>query len=537
MKKNSFAMGAAILAAAGIICKVIGALYRIPLTNVVGTLGMAYYGIAYPIYSALLVISSAGIPTAISKLVAEHSARGDYRNAHYVFQVAFRLLLVIGCVTSLVMFVGAGMLSSLQGIPEAAATVKVIAPSLLFVSIISAYRGYFQGLQQMTPTALSQIIEQVAKLIVGMACAYIMSANGPLAGAIGAVLGVTGSELIAMGYMMLYYRKKKGEIFHQIRTSPRVKKFAQHKTVVMQILRIAIPITIGASVMPIVMLIDNGMVVNILKGLGFSQDMAASYFSILTNYVTPIVNMPGILSVALQMSLVPAIANAIALRNRRMAQQNAGIGLKLAVLIGMPCAVGLFLLGEPIIGLLYGGLRGTANLTLAGSLMQVMAIGLFFMVLVQTSNGILQGMGKPNIPVISLCIGGAVKIAIGFIFMRMPEVNILGAALGTTCCFATAAVINVAYVFRKLGMRFNLMDMVLRPALATGVMGVVAYFFYLFIGSKMSWTIGTFLSVGVAGVVYVVMMLLVRALQPADAKLLPGGSKLDYYMRRFGIWR
>jgi stage V sporulation protein B len=537
MKKNSFAKGAAILAGAGIICKILGAVYRIPLAGIIGTTGIAYYQIAYPIYSALLVVSSAGIPTAISKLVAERAAMGDYRNAHYIFQVAFKMLLVIGISTSLIMFLGAGMISSLQGIPEASATIRVIAPSLLFVSIISAYRGYFQGLQQMTPTATSQVIEQVAKLVVGVVCAKLLSVNGPLAGAVGAVLGVTGSELCAMIYMNILYNVKKKEIKYQIRTSPRVKKFEQHRTVVNRLLRIAVPITIGASIMPIVMLIDNGMVVNILKSLGFSQEVAAGHFGILTGYVTPVVNMPGILSLSMQMSLVPAIANAIALRNRRQAQQNASIGLKLAVLIGMPCSVGLFLLGEPIIGVLYSSLRGTEELLIAGQMMKVLSIGLFFMTLVQTSNGILQGMGRPNIPVISMLCGGIVKIIVSFILLRIPEINILGAPIGTVCCFITAASFNVIYVFRHLRLQFNFVDMLLRPAAATAAMGVVAYFAYRMIGMKMSYTFGTLLSIGLAGIVYVGMVLLVRALQPADAKLLPGGSKLDYYMRRMGIWR
>ena len=538
MSKKSFVKGAAILGIAGLICKVIGAVFRIPLAGILGTNGMAYYQVAYPIYTTLLVVSSAGLPSAISKMVSERVAVGDYRNAHYTFQVAFRVLALIGLVTGVIMLAGSKLFSLLQGIPDAFLSIVAISPSLFFVSVLSAYRGYFQGLQIMTPTAISQIIEQVGKLAAGITLARLMMTQGPLMGAVGALLGVTISELVALVYMLVLYNRRKGEIKYLIRTSPRVNRFEAKQSVRRKLLTIAIPITIGASIMPLVQLIDNAMVVNILKGIGYSQMMAENKFALLTGYVAPIINMPAILSTALQMSLVPAISAAIASHKKSEVRQTAGVGMKLAVLIGMPCAVGLFVLGGPVLALLYRALtQNFADISTAASIMSVMSIALLFLTMIQTCTGIIQGIGHPSVPVRNLAIGAVVKVVISFILLRNPDINVLGAPIGTVACYAVAAILNVVYIVRHMQIHFSILDFIIRPGLATLGMGLVTYGSYLFLIGHVSNIIACAVSILLAVVVYAVLILVLKALRPEDAKLLPGGSKLDYMMRRIGIWR
>lgn len=538
MSKKSFVKGAAILGIAGLLCKVIGAVFRIPLAGILGTNGMAYYQIAYPIYSALLVISSAGLPSAVSKLVSERVAVGDYRNAHYTFQVAFRVLALIGVSTGAIMLAGSRLFAMLQGIPDAFLSIVAISPSLFFVSVLSAYRGYFQGLQMMTPTAVSQVIEQVGKLVAGITLSRLFMVQGPLMGAVGALLGVTISELVALIYMLVLYNRRKGEIKHLIRTSPRVNRFEPKQSVRRKILTIAIPITIGASIMPLVQLIDNAMVVNILKGIGYSQLMAENKFALLTGYVAPIINMPAILSTALQMSLVPAISSAVASHKKSEARQTATIGMKLAVLIGMPCAVGLFIMGGPTLALLYRALLENFNdIATAASIMSVMSIALLFLTMIQTCTGIIQGVGHPSIPVRNLAIGAVVKVIISFILLRRPEINVLGAPIGTVACYAVAATLNIVYIVRHMQVRLRIMDFIVRPALATAGMGLCAYGCYMLLIGHVSNLIATALSILLAVLVYAVLVLVLKALRPEDAKLLPGGSRLDYMMRRIGIWR
>ncbi|MDL2224625.1 polysaccharide biosynthesis protein [Eubacteriales bacterium OttesenSCG-928-M02] len=536
--RKSFAKGATILAAAGIICKILGAAFRIPLEHVLGDVGMAYYSAAYPIYSALLVISSSGIPAAISRLVAERAALGDYRNAHYIFQIAYKLLLLIGFVAMVLMLLGARLLASAQGMPEAYPTLMVIAPSIFFVAALSAYRGYFQGLQDMTPTAVSQVVEQVVKLGASWGLAAMMVKNGLVAGAVGAIIGVSISEVVALLLVMVMYNRRKGEIKYLIRTSPRVRNFEHRNMVVNRLLRVAIPITIGASIMPIVNLIDNGMVVRTLTSIGFSEVSAKSSFGILSAMVVPIINMPTIISSSLQVSLVPAISNAMALKNMKRVQQNAATGLKLVILIGLPCAVGLFLLGEPILGILYSSLKGDAEkLALAGKLIRTLSIGLFFLMVSHTATGILQGIGRQTVPVRNLAIGGVLKVIVSYLLLRLPEINIQGATIGTTLCYTTAAVLNLISILRHVRFRFSFGDFILRPLIANGLMGAVCYFSYRFIAPAAGNIAGLGISIVLAVLVYVVTIFLVGAIRPEDTKMLPGGNKLDYLMRRLGIWR
>ncbi|MEG1859954.1 MAG: oligosaccharide flippase family protein, partial [Christensenellaceae bacterium] len=217
--QKNFVKGAAILAIAGLIVKIIGAFFRIPLTNVVGTEGMGYYQLAYPVYSLLLVVSTAGLPTAISKLVSERVAKDDYEGAHYTFQIAWRVLAILGVITAILMFFLSGTIAKVQSTPPAIYSLMAISPALFFVSILSAYRGYFQGLQYMVPTAISQIVEQVGKLGIGLFVAYLfLSITGkPEMGAAGALIGVSCSEAISLLYMMIVYKRRKGEILLNIK--------------------------------------------------------------------------------------------------------------------------------------------------------------------------------------------------------------------------------------------------------------------------------------------------------------------------------
>lgn len=538
-RRKSFVGGAAILGVSGIICKVIGAAFRIPLNNVLGTEGMANYQVAYPLYAALLVVSSSGIPTAISKMVSAKAATGDYRNAHYVFQVAFRMLTLIGIGTTILMLLGASPIASITGVPEAWPTLVAIAPSLFFVSILSAYRGYFQGLQMMTPTAISQLIEQVGKLVVGLMLARAWSAEGNMVmGAAGALVGVTVSELTAMLFLIILYNFNKGSIKYQIRTSPRVNKFDTRKEVINKLLKLAVPVTIGACIMPLVNLIDNAMVINSLKSIGFSQTIAKEKFALLTSFVAPIINMPAVISVALQMSLVPAISSAVAARKGRQAVKTATVGVKLAILIGMPCAVGLFIMGGPVLSLLYRNLGNNYdNLKLATDIMRIMSIGLVFLTLIQTVTGILQGLGRAMIPVRNLAIGAVVKVVASFFLLRNHELNILGAPISTVLCYLTAMLLNMYYLLANLGIEFSFGDYIVRPGLATAGMGGTAYGVYMFLSSRAGIAASAAGAILAAVVVYLLLVLLLGALRPEDAELLPGGRKLDGLMRRLGLWR
>ena len=387
-EKKSFVKGAFILGIAGLICKVIGAFFRIPLYNMLGD-GMQYYEAVYPYYSTLLVISSAGLPTAISRMVAERTAVGDVLGAKRVFHKSQILLLGIGLVTTAMMYFGADILARTTVGPLAAASFRAMSPALLIVSLMCAYRGYLQGLQQMTGTAMSQLTEQAGKLAIGLYLAARWMPRGLEFGAMGAVAGVTISEFLALLVVGAFYLFRKRSIEQQALVS---SEPVSDSGIVRGLLAIAIPVTIGASIMPITGIVDASLIKSTLLDIGFSEAAASMRYVALRSNVTNIINMPAVLTIALAMSLVPAISAARTAKDQKAIHTVSAMGIKLAMFIGIPCAVGLFALSAPVIDLLYS--IDAERLSIASALMRTSAIGVIFLSLVQDADWYFAGRRK-----------------------------------------------------------------------------------------------------------------------------------------------
>lgn len=519
-QKKSFVMGAAILGLAGVVCKVIGALFRIPLYNLLED-GMAYYEAVYPYYSWLLVVSSAGIPTAISRMVAERVTMGDYAGAKRVFRKAQALLLGIGVVTSLIMFLGADWFASLVEVGEGVVlSFRALAPALLFVSLMCAYRGYLQGLQCMTGTAVSQLTEQVVKLIAGLFFAAKLLPRGLEYAAMGALLGISLSELLALLVIAVFY------VFRQ-RQLPQAaeRAAAEEGGVIRSLLAIAIPVTIGASIMPMTGIIDSVLIVSTLKDIGFSEAEANLRYVALRTNVTTIINMPAVLTTALAMSLVPAVGAARRRRDREGIRSISLTAIKLSMIVGLPCAVGLFVLGEQVIDFLYD--ITPDRLAVAASLMRISAIGVMFLSLVQTLTGIIQGLGKQQVPVINLALGAVVKVVLMLTIMRDPAINIDGAAIATVACYAVAGVLDLVYLTRLVRLSFSVWDLFGKPLLASLLMGGVVYLaerlLVWLVGANTASTLG---AVAVGIVVYLALVLVLRMFSREDLERIPGGARL-----------
>lgn len=521
---KSFVKGAAILGIAGLIVKLIGAVYRIPLNNIIGVEGMSFYEIVYPYYSWLLVISSSGLPTAISKLVSEKVTLGDYRGARRIFKIAFYLLVGIGLFTTALMFGFADALANFSGLPGAALSFRALAPALFFVSIMCAYRGYLQGMQYMTGTAVSQVIEQVIKLIVGFTLASSLLPKGPEYAAMGALIGVSASELVALIAIYFIYRAKKRNFDRRLNSSIRFKTEPASKTL-RSLLTLAIPITIGASIMPLTGIADSAMIMNIMTDTGFTQSVAQSAYSILRSNVTTLINMPAVLTVALAMSLVPAIAARMTEGDKRGMIAASRTGMKLSLIIGAPCTVGLFVLAKPIIALLFTALD-ESQLVLAEDLMHTASIGVLFLSVVQALTGVIQGLGRPMVPVVNLFFGGVLKVVTMVALMNNPAINIQGAAVSTVVCYAAAAILDCIYLLRKTGMTVNFYDVFLKPILASLIMGVAAHFSYKLILSTGHENLATLAAIFIAVAVYGVLVIVLKMFSKSDLELIPGGNKL-----------
>ena len=519
--KKTFVKGAVILGVAGLICKVIGAFFRIPLYNMLGD-GMQYYEAVYPYYSTLLVISSAGLPTAISRMVAERMAVGDVLGAKRVFRKSQVLLLAIGFVTTMLMFFGADFLARTTVGPEAAMSFRVMSPALLIVSLMCSYRGYLQGLQKMTGTAMSQLAEQAGKLAIGLYLAAKWMPRGLEYGAMGAVAGVTISELLALIVVGVFYFMRKRDIELQAVTN---ENTSSGTGIIRGLLAIAIPVTIGASIMPITGIADASLIKRTLLDIGFSEAAASMRYVALRSNVTNIINMPAVLTIALAMSLVPAISAARTANDQKGIHTVSAMGIKLAMFIGIPCAVGLFALSAPVIDLLYN--IDPQRLEIASALMRTSAVGVIFLSLVQTLTGILQGAGKQHIPVINLFIGGLVKVVLMLTLMRNPQIEIQGAAISTTACYTVAGILDAIYLIRYTKLKLNVLDTFVKPLIAALMMGGTAYFSYTMINAKFhSNTIATAGAILVGAALYLICALWMRMFTEEDLSFIPGGSIL-----------
>ncbi len=533
MAKKNFMKGAALLGVAGIIVKIIGAMYRIPMTNILGTEGMGIYQKAYPIYSTLLVLSTAGLPTAISKMVSEHLSRGDRDGAQRVFDVSLKLLAVVGGVTALALFLGRAYFAEhVVGDSLVSMSLAAIAPSLFFVAVMSAYRGYFQGMQSMMPTAASQVVEQVGKLAIGIILAVRMLPMGLEYGAAGALIGVTASEFLALLYVMLQYARSR----RRWRKELTRRRREPASSVLRRLLPVAIPIMLGACIMPLTTTVDSMLVTNRLEFIGYTTEQARSLYGNLTGAVNTLVNMPAVLSMALCMSLVPAIAEAKSSGNMEQLRSRAMGGLKIAMLIGLPASAGLMLLAPNIIRLLYGSMSAE-ELTVASGLLETMFLGILALGVVQTLNGVLQGMGRVYVPVFSLGVGAVVKVVLNYTLIAIPSINIYGAAISTVACYTVAALINLLVVARSTETRMSIMDLLLLPGLATSFMALAVGATVYLLLPRLGSTLVTVIAIGVGGLVYLLALPITGALNHQDLLLIPGGGRIERLLVRTHLMR
>jgi len=522
-KNRSFVGGAIILGIAGLIIKVLGAAFRIPLANIIGDDGMGYYQTAYPIYVFFLTIATAGIPTAISRMVAERNAVDRPRDAFKVFKVSLVLMSCIGLVSMLVLLFGAGAITDYIREPGAIYAMRAIAPALLFCPIMASFRGFFQGRQNMAPTASSQVIEQVFRVAAGLGLAVFLLNRGLEYAAAGASFGATAGGLFGLIGILIIYLKRRPRIMRELEASPE-DSGEKASEILKDILIIAVPITIGSTVMPIVNVIDTAIVKARLIDAGFSSDIARSLYGQLTGMAAPLINFPQVLTQAVSMSLVPVVASAFKRKETAFMQENISLGLRYALIISTPMAVGMMALSRPIMLLLYP-LQKESAVSAAGCL-KIFAVGIVFLAMVQTLTGILQGVGKQQIPVRNLCIGVLAKIILTYTLTGIPSVNVRGAAIGTVTAYITAAVLNLFSVRKYTGTKIDFVQTIVKPVFSSAIMGFAAWGTYKLFAAHMGNALSTVAGIAVGVLVYFLMALATQTLTMSELESIPKAGKL-----------
>ncbi len=465
-RQRSLLGGISILGIAGLICKVVGVLYRIPLANLIGSEGIGVYQQVFPSYNLLLTISSAGIPVAISRMVAAHLALGHIRSTRRIFRLALLILTALGVISTALMLIFSPHLARATGTPESVLGFRLIAPSVLLVCVMSAFRGYMQGHRRMVPTAVSQLIEQVGKVGIALPLAYSFMLRGGYAmGAAGALLGTSIAEAGALLYMAVDYVILRPRLTQAIVAD--LNPPADWRRITRELIFSSVPITIGACIVPLAGTVDSFMLVRLMQEY-LPKAEALSHYGIYSGLVIPLINVPTALAMAMASNLVPSISSKRASGDQPGIRRDATAGLRLALVIGLPSSVGMSLLAEPILFLLFGGGQYTpGQLQLGGQLLSISALTIAVFTLVQASSGILQGLYKQRIPMYTLLAGVAAKIAINYAMVREPGVNIFGAPWASLACYILSAGLNIHYVAKYAGMKIDLRELLLRPALAT----------------------------------------------------------------------
>ena len=526
-KKQSFLGGAAILAAAVAVVKVIGFFYKVPLNNILGEVGKTYFQTAYEIYNVLLTISTAGLPLAISKLTSEAHAQGRENQKRKIFRTAIWLFFGLGLVGSLLMFFGAEQLAAVQNNTMAAQPIRALSPAVFCVCLLACMRGYTQGQGNMKPTAISQVLEALCKVGIGLPLAWyiVKLAQGMENVAAGAIFGVTIGTVLSMCFLIFYLFTHKNR-----KESPDVP--GSSGDIMKSILTIGIPITLSNCAMSIITVIDTKIILGRLQtGLGLTE-VAASALKGQYSYAMDMLNMVSSFVYPVTMSLIPFAAAALASRDYAKADRTISAAFRIIAMLALPAGVGLSALATPIMVLILPAQYEGA--LAAGPHLRVLGIATIFVCMMILTNAILQTYGKERIPIFTVIAGGVTKIVMNYILVGNPDINIHGAPISTLCCYAVIVGLNLFFVWKHSPEKPRYVSLFAKPILASALMGGAAWAVYGFVFRALSGghsvyganALGTMMGIGAGVVVYGVLVIALRILRAEDVKSIPHGAKI-----------
>lgn len=496
-----------ILIISGLIAKIVGAIYRIPLTNILGAEGIGLYQLIFPIYALMLTMSSSGVPTSIARLVSEKRALGDDRGLAEIKRAALSVLLIGGIVFMFIMTALSYPIALSQGNPNMYIGYIMIAPAILFVAVGAYYKGYFQGMMMMTPTAISQIVEQIFKLALGLLFAYLLIDRSIIAAVIGALGGLVIAEMVAtlnMAIIYLFNRRKSTKI-----------KVKLNKDAVKQLLLTMLPITLSGIIFPLTQFIDSILIINVLKISGMAQSAAVADYGLLTGTVNTLINMPIVITLSLAVAIVPYVSALRADRNADAIRDRAALSIKLSYYIGVPCFFAIYFLATPIIQMFYPALSIIQQET-AAKLMQIMALSIISLSSMQIYTSILQALGKSIRPVYNTAIACAVKIILDFVLIYY--LGIMGAAIASILCYLLATLLNGMYYRKLLGKNLKLTKSISKILLNGVIIGLLIWPVAMYIHNKY---IAVALGVSVGIVAYAALTFIIKVFDREELLSLP----------------
>lgn len=536
-KKKSFMSNVTLILFSQIMVKLLGMVYRLVITNVpgFGDKGNGFYNTGFSVYTLLLAISSVGIPNAIAKMVSERTALGDYKGAHKVFKSALLLFSIVGLICTLILiFASTFIARTIIHMDGVQYTLISLAPSIFFVCISSVIRGYFSGMQNMKATSYSQMLEQLFKCTITVLIVVLLIGQSPEIMAAGANLATSISTIISLGYLALYYKKYRPQIHENIKNTTVEPENKKLSAMMKSILMISIPISLGSIITAINRLVDTATItrgievafasgipgVDGIPTIAMLQEEAVRLSGILSKSDV-LINMPLALNIAFSTVLVPSVAGALAVGDKKEASNKVSYSLLISILLILPCVIGYITLAEPIYKLLY------PNAKLGYDLLQLSSIALIFTALNQTISGSLQGLGKIYIPATGIFCGCIAKFILNVILIRIPSINIYGAVISSIACQMISFTICFSVLRKNIELKMSFTKYIVKPVTAALLMGIAAIGMYKLLMILLhSNTLATIISILFAAVVYGMLVIMFKILDKQDIESLPKGKAI-----------
>lgn len=561
-RKQSFLHGALILTLSIVIVKVIGALFKIPLKWIINTDGFGYFNTAYNIYAPIFSLATAGFPIAIARMVSENYARGRFRDIRQIHRASIPIFIITGSIGLTIMWVGAPFYVNIIGNSNSLLAMYLLAPAILFSCLSSIYRGYYEGLRNMYPTAISEIIEAACKLLIGLTAAYVIMkigmsqyyASGVVFGtavkseeyaksaalpyaAAGAIFGVTVGSVCSFLYL-LYRHKKNGDGLTRAELAQSAPAHTLRYTAV-KLIKTAIPIGIGALAVNVATLIDttflqtrigdvmsahSDVLLSMYKGMipsiSIKEGTVPNYlFGCFSEAATLFMFIPSITQ-AFSVSALPNVTTAWTRGVRSELKKSMETVMRVTALVSIPAGLGMSVLASPIITLVFG------KDEIAARVMVIMGIGAIFASLSVPINSMLQAVGRVDLPVKLLCIGLTLKVVLNYVLSGIPEINVLGAGTGTLVCYAFTTIFAIIFLCKETHIVPNFVSVFIKPLLASGFCAIAAYLVQSLAEKFISGKIATCFALIAAGAVYSIALLCLKAITYDDILMLPKGQKI-----------
>ncbi len=507
---SSFVRGALLLSIGGLLAKILGALYRIPLTNILGSYGMGLYQLVFPPYILFLTLAQAGVPMALSRIIAANSQLGNDKQSNKVFWLCMRWLAMLGIIGAVVLALCSNMIASLQGNSDTAQYFVLIAPALIFVPVTNVLKGYFQGNMNMLPSSVTTVLEQIVKLVVGLVTAsyYMPDVNMAVAGA---VLAITVSELASLlimtGVFVVHKHKNKLPIEWQLDK-------VERQGIVREISQIALPVAVGSFVMQLSQVVDSIMVVNLLSSVD-----ATSLYGLWTGPVNSMLGLPIALSAGVAVTTLPSITKTFVAGDNDGLIRSYNSAIKLTIVIALPCAMGISMLSENILSMLYSSLS-VEEIHVSAVLLSLSAMSIVFLAVVQTAVSVLHAVGKPYVTVAVLAVSIVVKAIVNAVLLPIDSINIYGAAISETLCYLFSLICVIIYTSKVLHLSLDMGNTVLKPIASSLVMTLAITVLVTFAPQFVGSTLGTLCTIALAGMLYLAVVFALRVFDSSELGLL-----------------